>query len=283
MNIFKYQKLGLLVLAFLTINFSQATGWLTSFEDAKKLAIASDKLVLVDFWATWCAPCKMMDRESWSKDDIQLLMNQYVPVKIDIDKNKDIAQKYGVNGIPFIFIMDGNGKILYKEMSYKSKKQVIDLLHKYALNTSFLKNDMLNYFQKETFVTSFRLASKYQDYALQTNDVALRYDILNVAEAYFNESQVFLKDSEFDNKGMFNQKLELYDIQEYLILDKAKKALKKLEKLEHDGIFPMNQEFVSFLYYVAYQQLNDIEKSNGWIEKVTASDLKKSQLFITKS
>ena len=64
-------------------------------------------------------------------------MDNYVSVKLNIDENRSLAQKYGVQGIPYVFILDATGKVLYQQMSYKTKSQVITLLKKYAIIYSF--------------------------------------------------------------------------------------------------------------------------------------------------
>ena len=69
--------------------------------------LKADGLVLVDFWAEWCGPCKMiapvLDELSVEKENITI-------VKVNVDENPDIAKKYGVRGIPTLALFV-NGEV----------------------------------------------------------------------------------------------------------------------------------------------------------------------------
>ncbi|MCB0445306.1 MAG: thioredoxin fold domain-containing protein, partial [Gelidibacter sp.] len=239
------KTLALFLLVFLTFSSTQASGWLNSLEDAQKLALATDKLILVDFWATWCGPCRQIAPILEELADDQQIMDAYVTAKVDIDHYPDLAKKYNVNGIPYLFIMDGNGKVLDQQMSYKKKFEVIKLLKKYAVNTNFLRQDLVNYNQKQSYITAYRLASKYQDYCLYLDD-DLKSDFLKLSGYYFDEYKKELKPLDVKNKEAYYQKIELFDIQENLILNKPEKALKKLHKYGKDAIYEVNQSFYDF-------------------------------------
>lgn len=83
----------------------------------------SDKPVLVDFYADWCGPCKMMspivEEISDEKADAKVC-------KLNIDEEMEIAQKYGVMSIP-TFMVFKDGKVAKKDMGAKAKTDVLSM------------------------------------------------------------------------------------------------------------------------------------------------------------
>lgn len=273
------KRIIITLITLLFISNVKADNWMTSLEDAKKLAVATNKLILVDFWATWCGPCIKMDNESWNKDDVRALMNDYVPVKIDIDSNRELAQKYGVRGIPFIFIMDANGEVVYQEMSYKNKNEVIKLLKKYALNTSFLQRDFLIHHKKNSSISNLRLAQKYQKYAVFL-DESVKADFINLSEKYLKNTKNFLK-KEKKKDAMLDQKIKLLYVQSKALKGNYKKALKDLGKFNEEDIEESNKLLYCFLNYLANKGLGKNEAA-GCLEKLKALPNSKNQLTLAE-
>lgn len=95
-------------------------------ENEFKERIKSEKIVLVDFFANWCGPCKMLGPilESVEKE-VDLDIFDFI--KIDIDECEELARKYGVMSIPTMIIFK-NGEEIDRMIGLRQKSQIIDAL-----------------------------------------------------------------------------------------------------------------------------------------------------------
>ncbi|OXU24710.1 hypothetical protein TSAR_004285 [Trichomalopsis sarcophagae] len=71
-----------------------------------KLTEAGEKLVVIDFFATWCGPCKMIAPKL---DELSQELTDVIFLKVDVDELEGVAEEYDVNSMPtFVFIKNGN-------------------------------------------------------------------------------------------------------------------------------------------------------------------------------
>ncbi|WP_418645568.1 thioredoxin family protein [Tenacibaculum insulae] len=249
------------------IQQSNATHWMTSFKDAKKLSVATNKLILIDFWATWCGPCKRMESDTWNKPEVEEILNAYVPLKIDIDVFRKISNKYSANTIPYILIVDANGEVIYNEKGYKDKNEMLKVLKRYAISTKIFQDDFLNFYKKQTPEIAISLAEKYFDSSIYVNE-NVKYDFLKLASVYLKKVKKLTTKKEYKSK-FYQKEILLGKGYRYLITGKNEKALKFLNKeFKEEDILPKNKALYDFINFVAYNKLKDKESAKIWYNKL---------------
>ena len=93
-------------------------------EEAFDKLITGDVPVLVDFWATWCGPCRMIAPivEEIAEENPAITVG-----KINVDEEMELAVKFGVVSIPMLVVME-KGEIVNKSIGYAPKAEVLKLL-----------------------------------------------------------------------------------------------------------------------------------------------------------
>ena len=94
----------------------------------EKDVLKSNKPVLVDFWATWCAPCRMLE------PTVVAVAQRYAAtarvVKVNVDDNPSISQRYGIKGIPTLILFKG-GKEEERVVGATSKESISRMIEKH--------------------------------------------------------------------------------------------------------------------------------------------------------
>ena len=136
----------LFTLVILVSNFGFTQNWQTDFEEAKRIASAQNKNIIIVFSGSdWCAPCIKLDKNIWQSDAFKNeAAKEWVLIKANFPRkkanelskeqtehNRRLAEKYNIEGsFPLVVILDKSGKVLGK-MGFKnvSPEEYITMIH----------------------------------------------------------------------------------------------------------------------------------------------------------
>lgn len=122
--------LFLIFLASVSANAQEQINWLKEYGEASRIAVETGKPMLLDFTASWCKPCREMEKDFWTRTDVIEAAKNFVCVKIDLDQNAKLADKYGVSAIPNIVSTDswGNGLMFHRGFGRNAVAEITEKL-----------------------------------------------------------------------------------------------------------------------------------------------------------
>ncbi len=118
-------SLGLMA-ALVANSQASSINWATGYDSALKLAKSSHKLLMVDFWATWCTGCKELDRKTYKAPSVVSRSEAFVPVKLNAEKDgMPQVARYGITVFPTILFLKPNGDLVWKVEGYVPAEQFV--------------------------------------------------------------------------------------------------------------------------------------------------------------
>ncbi|MFP4349916.1 MAG: thioredoxin family protein [Thermodesulfobacteriota bacterium] len=110
--------------------------WL-NYDEGISRGKSEDKKVFLNFYADWCRYCKMMDQKTFQDKEVIAYLNQnFVPVRVDSDKNRKVSMEYNVQGLPVSWFISADGENIGSQPGYIPPEMMLPLL-KYIETDSY--------------------------------------------------------------------------------------------------------------------------------------------------
>ena len=159
-----------LLIAFLVFGFWVKAQAQQSLDEARQQARAENKLIFLDFTASWCAPCRYMTKFVFSDSSVNRMMkSNYVFLAIDVDRNRELAKSYQAYALPTFVILDSNFTVLARQEGSMPVPQTKAFLsRKYNAAEQVTSNYPLwDYVSRPTVVTAQKPPAKDTSIASQ--------------------------------------------------------------------------------------------------------------------
>jgi len=103
----------------MTLDEMSSSRWLTDIDEAKALATKTGKRIFVDYMATWCGPCKMLDADVLQTEKFKdIAKKKLILLRIDVDLQKDVAAQYKIEAMPTQMVLDAKGSVIASTVGY---------------------------------------------------------------------------------------------------------------------------------------------------------------------
>ncbi len=107
---------------------AQARAMPALVQEALDQAGREGKLVLIDFFADWCSPCKRMLNETFQGQEVVSELQHFVFLKVDTDAHPEVSRHFGVAGIPDVRILRADGTAIARFLGFKEASEVLKAL-----------------------------------------------------------------------------------------------------------------------------------------------------------
>ncbi len=100
-----------------------------AYKDGMNQGKKNEKKIFINFRADWCGWCRKMENDTFKNPLIVSYLNKnFISIKVDTDKRKDLASKYGVSGLPLSWFIEGDGEPIGSRPGYIDAEMLLSIL-----------------------------------------------------------------------------------------------------------------------------------------------------------
>ena len=227
--------------------------WLADMKLSQSIAKEKDKLILMDFWADWCGPCKIMDKELWHLPEMQKLSTSFVGLKVNIDSDIRTAIDYNIQGIPKVVLTTFTGETIWEATGYRDAESYLSILRSIPENVKELNQSISKLAEnKNDAVANILVGKEFQKLGRDSKNSNLKKSFLDYCDKYLSIAQKNSKDANL------TEEIELYSSLNDVYFNKHKKALKKIESMKSEPKDIQLAELRHFILAQCYKNANNL-------------------------
>lgn len=127
--------------------FASAIDWTYSYDEALRSAAKTNKPIMAFFYTTWCTWCKKLDEVTFADDAVSGVSRAFVCLRIDAEKDRPTAYRYGLGAFPAILFLDQSGRVIWREYGFREPAMMAGRME--GVLSAFRRNAALQpYLQK---------------------------------------------------------------------------------------------------------------------------------------
>lgn len=276
----------LLVLTISTVDAQKASAeWISRYEQALVDSKRDNKLILLNFWSPTNEACRRMEIETWAKDTVVSMLKGFIPTRINIDTDNNVATQFGVTAIPAIVLVDGYQIPIVKLQgpatstkltnindtpSSITLSNVTRLLYRYPKDITLINEAQRNYADNQDDIMAlFDLAEAYLFTSLDAKQSA-KTNFIVESKTYLVRTKKRLKKSK---NTSLKQRYEIMNLVHEAFRTKPNKGIEKLlDYQKSNKVFPENVALFNAGLYTGYMTINQKRKANAVLEKIRVAE-----------
>lgn len=233
--------------------------WIKDFNLARALALSNNKFIVMDFWAIWCGPCRTMDNDLWNSKEMDAYKDKFVYLKIDIDANLSMMQKYQGNIIPKVIIIDPTGEIIWSQTGFSNSLPFLKTFKSFP-ETAYDSEIFSKFISDHDKSAALMIGLWYQSIIPSLAENPFKNEFMNLSDRYLKIASNS-EDKSISSVAENNLVLNL------AIRGKVKKAIKQAENMDENDL-------KNYILAFCYQCEGEEDRSNEYAQKIESEELK---------